>query len=109
MAGRTTDTDTLPPVSAVDTAVKLTVAVVPLLTAVVGSQRGSGQLRSKILRDAEILQKLPESEARTTMLELLDQETQKLRTFDVDARRDWSMLVVALIVAPALGYLTFWA
>ncbi len=58
--------------------------------------------------DVELAEKLPDSEARTALLDLVYSDVQALRRYDLEARRDVPMLVVALIAAPLLGYLTIW-
>lgn len=90
----------------IDVVSKLLPAAVPLVTAFGAMVSGPGRLRREILHNAEIVGKLPESAARDRMLTLLDRQVADMASGS--RRRDWSMLVVAIIVAGALWYLTAW-
>ncbi|GAA0363856.1 hypothetical protein GCM10009530_11930 [Microbispora corallina] len=82
-------------------------AVVPLLTALYAATRGPGVIRERLKNDAEVLEKLPDSDARTQLLELIGDEVRALRQYN-SAKRDLTSLGMALVAAPALGYLALW-
>lgn len=81
--------------------------MVPLATAVFGAFRGTGALRNRLRHDAEIVEKLPESAARTELLELVNDEVKALRQYDAGTR-NWTMLVVAIIGAAICWYGAIW-
>lgn len=94
--------------SAADIAFKVLPPAVPALTAIATAMRGPGALRSKVLRDAEIVAKLPDSQARTTMLELLDTETTRLKAYNTATGRYWTRLTSFVLATAGFGYLTAW-
>src|SRR4051794_33180264 len=97
-----------PPVTdLVEAIAKALPAVVPLGTALFAATRGPSVLRSRIKHDAEVVEKLPDSEARTALLDLVKDEVEQLR-LDGQGSRNLSTLVMAFIGALGTGYLTVW-
>lgn len=94
--------------TATDIAFRVLPPAVPALTAIAAAVRGPGALRSKILRDAEIVAKLPESQARETMLELLHVETTRLKAYQTGTARYWTKLTSFVLATAGFGYLTAW-
>lgn len=91
-----------------DWVLKSVPVVATVLTAVVSASKGPGALRSRLKHDVELIEKVPESDARTALLDLVQSEIHALRRWEVDARRDWTSFVFALICAPSFGFLTIW-
>ena len=91
----------------VDTIIRLGPVVVPLVGLFAASiGKGTARERRDLAHDAEIAMKLPEGEARTAVLNLVELEARALA--DTNRRRDVPMLVVSLVCAVGLGYLTTW-
>jgi hypothetical protein len=90
-----------------DVAAKTLPAVVPLITALFAATRGPNVIRSRIKHDAEVVEKLPDSEARTELLDLLRDEVDELRLYN-QGRRNLPTLAMAFVAALATGYLTVW-
>lgn len=55
-----------------------------------------------------LVEKVPESPARVPLLDLVESEVRALRRWEIEARRDWTSFVFAVLTAPSMGYLTLW-
>lgn len=88
---------------------KVAIAAVPAGTAALGIARGAGGLRNRLKHDVELLEKLPdESEAKEALLSSVARQIKRIERAEQDSSRDVPMLVLALVTAPLLGYLTLW-
>ena len=97
----------MPPVKWQEVA-QLLPPLVTLLVAIVGLAQGPGRARSALRHEAETLKDLPTGGPAAKAMEarIVDQIEQLNQLTSRDARRDVPMLVVALIAAPLLGWLT---
>ncbi|MCT9624266.1 hypothetical protein HWD94_03895 [Pseudarthrobacter equi] len=89
-----------------DIVAKVVPAVATIVAALLGAIRGGKSLRSDILQDVEILEKLPEgSGPRNLMLEHLTTQITRLNSEHM-IRREFPMLVFAFISGSLLGWAT---
>lgn len=78
------------------------------LASLIRMYRGTNRIHGALATEAEILSNLPkDSKLYNSMAQIVQRRIDELERAH-NAKRDWPMLVVALIVAPGLTYLTIW-
>ncbi len=87
-------------------ALKALPILAPVVSLLLATSQGAGKQRRSLAHDAEVASKLPEGPAREAVLALVQHQAEQLRS--EERRRDLPMLVLSLIVAILLGYLTIW-
>lgn len=85
---------------------RLIAALATLGTATAGFFKGSGAERSAAKEEAELLALLPTDSDAYRMLAA--HVTRRVERLTQPGTRDWPMFVVALLVAPVLGWTTIW-
>jgi hypothetical protein len=91
----------------VDVLEKTLPALIPLVVAIIGATRGPGALRARLKHDAELVKDFPDSDARTALLKLVEDDVEALRHFDSGSRNQ-SSLALAVAGTVLLGYLAIW-
>ena len=78
------------------------------LASLIRMYRGTNRIHSALVAETEILSNLPkDSKLYNSMTQIVQRRIDQLEMTH-SAKRDWPMLVVSLIVAPGLTYLTIW-
>nr|WP_146177678.1 hypothetical protein [Sphaerisporangium cinnabarinum] len=90
-----------------DVALKAVGVLLPVIVPLVLASLRTSPLDRRLDHDVERVAKLPESEARTLILERI-RRTVEAQSAEPEGRRDTPMLVVSVILTGALGWLTVW-
>lgn len=86
---------------------RLVPAIAALVSVIGGLALRTDSLRSNLEKDAEILSKLPEGDARTTLQDYISERVDKLPAVD-SGTREWPNFALAIISALLSAYFAIW-